>query len=99
MSTTPLTEQEIADGLAALSGWERSGESITKTFKFDSYAAGLAFAAAAGIIAEGRNHHPDILIGWKKVTLTFTTHDAGNRLSRKDMDTAAAIEALGFPKA
>jgi 4a-hydroxytetrahydrobiopterin dehydratase len=99
MATTPLTENEINTGLAALSGWERNGDSITKTYKFDSYAAGLAFASAAGIVADGKDHHPDILIGWKKVTLTFTTHDAGNKLSQKDIDTAAAIEALGFPKA
>lgn len=99
MAAAPLTDSEITEGLTRLAGWERSGDSLTKTYTFDSYAAGLAFASAAGIVADGKNHHPDILIGWKKVSLTFTTHDAESRITTHDFDTAAAIEALGFPKA
>ncbi|HEX2623157.1 MAG TPA: 4a-hydroxytetrahydrobiopterin dehydratase, partial [Phototrophicaceae bacterium] len=68
-------------------------------YKFETYPDGLAFAAAAGVVAQGKDHHPDILIKWKKVTLTFSTHDAGNKITHKDLETAAAIEALGFPKA
>lgn len=97
--TAALSDNDITAGLSQLTGWERSGDSITKTYKFESYAAGLAFASAAGIVADGKDHHPDIFIGWKKVTLTFTTHDAGSKISQKDLDTAAAIDALGFPRA
>lgn len=98
MATPALTDTEIETGLSKLNGWERSGDSITKTVKFGTYGEGLAFATAAGVVAEGKDHHPDIMIGWRKVTLTFTTHDAGHKISQKDIDTAAAIDALGFPK-
>jgi 4a-hydroxytetrahydrobiopterin dehydratase len=98
MATTALTEAEITEQLGKLTGWDRDGGSITKTYKFERYAEGLAFASAAGIVAEGKNHHPDILIGWRKVTLTFTTHDAGSKITQKDIDAATAIDALGFPK-
>ena len=95
--TAALTETEIIESLSRLSDWGRDGDLLVKTFKFDSYLAGLAFASAVGVIAEGLNHHPDLAIGWRKVTVSFTTHDAGNKLTEKDFTAAAAIDALGYP--
>lgn len=94
-----LTEAEIIESLSRLSGWKRDGDRLVKTFRLDSYLAGLAFAAAVGVTAEGLNHHPDLAIGWRKVTVSFTTHDAGNKLTEKDFAAAAAIDALGYPPA
>ena len=96
--STALSESEIAKGLAALDGWAREGDSLVKTFAFDSYLAGLAFASAVGVISEGLNHHPDLSIGWRRVAVSYTTHDAGNQLSAKDFAAAAAIDALDYPK-
>lgn len=98
MSIPALTDEEITMRLAELDGWVREGDTLVKTFSLDSYVAGLAFAAAAGTVAEAHNHHPDIHIGWKKVTLRFTTHDAGSKLTTKDFGVAKAIEALGYPR-
>lgn len=94
-----LSQQEVAQALQTLKGWELNGDTITKTYKFENYLAGLAFATTAGTIAEAHNHHPDMTIGYRKVTLSFTTHDAGNRITQKDVDVARAIEAVGYPKA
>ena len=94
-----LTEAEIIESLPRLSGWKRDGDRLVKTFRLDSYLAGLAFAAAVGVTAESLNHHPDLAIGWRKVTVSFTTHDAGNKLTEKDFAAAAAIDALGYPPA
>ncbi len=96
--TKPLSEAEITKGLAKLDGWERDGDILVKSFKFDSYLAGIAFASTVGVIAEGMNHHPDLSIGWRRVDVSFTTHDAGNKLSAKDFAAAAAINAVGYPK-
>ncbi len=95
---TALTEAEIMSGLAKLNGWQRDGDELVKSFKFDSYLAGVAFASTVGVIAEGMNHHPDMSIGWRRVTVSFTTHDAGSKLSAKDFAAAAAIDAVGYPK-
>ena len=95
--TTALSDAEIDEGLARLKDWSRDGDVLVKTFKFDSYLAGLAFASTVGVIAEGLNHHPDMNIGWRRVTVSFTTHDAGNKLSAKDFAAAKAIDAVGFP--
>lgn len=99
MATPALNDAAISEALTQLNGWERDGDTLTRTFKFDSYMAGLAFASAAGTIAEGMDHHPDMVIGWRKVTVSFTTHDAGSKITQKDVDAAAKIDALGYPKA
>ena len=94
-----LSEQEISAGLAKLNGWARAGDELTKEFRFDNYLAGLAFASSVGVIGEGMNHHPDMEIGWRRLRVAFTTHDAGGKLTEKDFAAAAAIDALGYPRA
>ena len=69
-----------------------------KEFTFDSYLAGVAFASSVGVVAEGLDHHPDMTIGYRRVTVTFTTHDAGNTISAKDLAAAAAVDGLGYPR-
>ena len=93
-----LSESEINARLNDLNGWTRDGDALVKTFQFDSYLAGVAFASTVGVISEGLNHHPDLSIGWRRVTVSYTTHDAGNQLSSKDFAAAAAIDAVGYPK-
>jgi 4a-hydroxytetrahydrobiopterin dehydratase len=92
----PLTDEQIAAALAGLPGWERAGDTIQKVYKFERYLYGLAFATTVGTVAEGMDHHPDILIQWRKVTVIYYTHAAGNKISQKDIDAAAAIEALPY---
>lgn len=96
--TKALSEAEISAGLAELKGWSREEDTLVKEFRFDDYLAGLAFASSVGVIAEGLDHHPDLSIGWRRVHVSFTTHDAGNKLSAKDFAAAAAIDALGYPR-
>jgi len=98
MPTLPLTDAEIAARLEALPGWERDGDEITKTWRLDSYLAGLAFASAIGTLAEAQDHHPELIIGWRRVTVRYNTHDAGGKITSRDFRAAAAIEALGYPR-
>jgi len=91
-----LSDADVTDRLGDLPGWERDGDSLKKIFMVDTYLAGLAFASTVGVIAEGLDHHPDILIGWRKVTVTFSTHSAGHKITMNDVDAAAAIEALPY---
>ena len=95
---TALNDAEIAAGLARLKAWARDGDELVKEFRFDAYLAGLAFAASVGVIAEGLNHHPDLIIGWRRVKVSFTTHDAGSKITAKDLAAAEAIDSLGYPK-
>ena len=94
-----LSDKEIGAGLAKLNGWTRDGDELVKEFQFDNYLAGLAFSSAVGVIAEGLNHHPDLEIGWRRVRVSFTTHDAGSKITAKDLAAAEAIDGLGYPRA
>ncbi|MCK6578859.1 MAG: 4a-hydroxytetrahydrobiopterin dehydratase [Anaerolineae bacterium] len=99
MAHTPLTDEQIAESLETLPGWTRQGETLTRTYALPSYMAGLAFACAVGTVCEGLDHHPDLFIGWKKVTVSFTTHDAGSRITEWDVKAARAVDTLGYPNA
>jgi 4a-hydroxytetrahydrobiopterin dehydratase len=93
MSVQRLTEDQINARLASANGWMRQGDEITKTYTLTSFPAALAFVSAVGHLAEAADHHPDILIRYKKVTLTLATHSAGG-LTVKDFELAAQIDAL-----
>lgn len=93
MAPTPLTDEEIAAELAALPGWERDGDMITRTFAH-TYHECLHLAMYVAAKAREIGHHPDIHITWQRIRFAITTHDAGNRLTRKDFELARHIDAI-----
>ena len=92
-SGAKLDEAKIISALAALPQWQRNGQVISRTFTFPVFRAALAFVNAVAEIAEQANHHPDVDIRWKKITLALTTHDAGG-LTEKDFALAKQCDAL-----
>lgn len=88
-----LTDEDISAFLAAHGGWERLSESLCRVYAFDSYAAGIAFVVRIGFAAEARDHHPDLLVGWRKVTVTWSTHDAGG-ITALDLEMAERTDQL-----
>ena len=60
---------------------------------FPDFASALAFVVRLGCLAEKKDHHPDIELGWGKVRVLWTTHDAGG-LTRLDLEMAEAADAL-----
>lgn len=87
----PMTRKETEPLLRVLPGWTLIEGSIEKEFPFKSYLAGLDFAYAVGKIAEEQDHHPDILIKWRRVKLTLSTHSVKG-LSQNDFIVAAKSE-------
>ena len=86
-----LSEPQIGERLKQLAGWERSGTRIRKTYRFSSFKEGVAFANRVAELAEEQDHHPDILIEYRQVTLSLTSHDAGG-LSERDFRLARRID-------
>ena len=84
---------EAAERLKALSGWALDGAAIHRKFVFDGFAGAVAFVVRLGFEAEAADHHPDILINYKRVTLTYTTHSEGG-LTGKDFAGAARATEL-----
>lgn len=72
-----LSDDAIATFLAAHPGWETQGEALVRTFTFDDYPAGVAFAVRVAFAAEKHDHHPELHLGYRKVTASWSTHDAG----------------------
>ena len=75
--------------------WNEIENTITKTFEFNSYLDGIDFVNAVANVAEQENHHPDISIGYCKVTISLTTHDAG-KITEKDYKLAKLIDDLSI---
>jgi 4a-hydroxytetrahydrobiopterin dehydratase len=90
---TLLPQTELDHLLTGLEGWQQRINEITRTFTLPSFPAALMFASAVGQLAERADHHPDILITYRKVTLTLSTHSAGG-LTDKDFSLAAQINAI-----
>jgi 4a-hydroxytetrahydrobiopterin dehydratase len=88
-----LGNEEIEAKLADLSGWERRGEAIVKSFERGDFVGSVKFADALVAPAEEMGHHPDLEISWDTVTVTISTHSEGG-LTAADFELAAKIDAL-----
>jgi 4a-hydroxytetrahydrobiopterin dehydratase len=66
---------------------------IHKRFTFGNFKEAMAFVNQVAELAESADHHPDILVNYKRVTLTLSTHSAGG-LTQKDFDLASHIEKI-----
>ncbi|MDB4537685.1 4a-hydroxytetrahydrobiopterin dehydratase [Akkermansiaceae bacterium] len=91
MRRSILGQSEREDHLKQCPDWQDDGTRISRTFKFDTYMEGMAFANALAEIAEKANHHPDMLITYRSVTVTLTTHDQGG-VTLLDINFAQQIE-------
>lgn len=92
MKPALLTDLEIETALYQLTGWTVEGKELVKTFKFSSYLAGIDFVSRLAHAAEAMNHHPDLFVGWRKVTVRLSTHSAGG-LTQLDLDLARRADA------
>lgn len=90
-SSQSIANADAVRALEDLPGWVLGTRGIEREFRFATYLAGLKFACSIGMIAEQENHHPDMLVGWKRVSLTFST-DSINGLSQNDFIMAAKSE-------
>ena len=89
-----LSQEQIAKELQTLKGWNLVNKEITKTYEHKDFVRAMGFVNSVALLAEKADHHPDIDIRWNKVTLTLSTHSAGD-LTEKDFNLAQADAAKG----
>lgn len=97
----PLKEQQENELMSKIQGWEldRSGtHMIRKTFDLGSFPGAIEFVDRIAKTAQEENHHPDIHISYKKVTIELSTHKIGG-LSDNDFIMAAKIDEMIKEKA
>ncbi len=76
-------------------GWTltHEGRRVERTFRFPDFAAALAFANTLGQLAEREDHHPDLHIGWGRLTVELWTHKIDG-LTESDFYFAAKTDKL-----
>jgi len=89
-----LSEAEVAAKLKGVQEWKRVGDSIERTWRFETFLEAVAFMNRVFALAEEANHHPDLLNSWTKVRVRFTTHDAGG-LTNRDFKMAVKVDGIG----
>jgi 4a-hydroxytetrahydrobiopterin dehydratase len=72
-----LSAEAIATRLTAAPGWTRDGDALSRQFVFASFPDAIAFVTRLAFDAEGADHHPDVTISYKRVTVRWSTHDEG----------------------
>jgi 4a-hydroxytetrahydrobiopterin dehydratase len=79
-----LSRTEIDQQLSTLDGWTLDGSAIRKQYTFKGFPEAVAFVDRLVPDAEQADHHPDIAINYRRVTLSWSTHDEGG-LTAKDI--------------
>jgi 4a-hydroxytetrahydrobiopterin dehydratase len=92
-----LSKEQIDQWLGAHPTWSREGEALVRTYTFADFSAALGFVVRVGLLAEKRDHHPDVELGWGRAKLRWTTHDAGG-ITALDAELAEGSDALGVTK-
>jgi 4a-hydroxytetrahydrobiopterin dehydratase len=91
--TSALKGEGLRKLYGQLEGWTLVNEHhLEKEYRFQDFAAALAFVNRLGEAAEAEGHHPDIYLTWGKVNVTLWTHSIGG-LSENDFILAAKADA------
>lgn len=99
MRDAPLTDDEIDAALNDLPGWGRVGHELTRDYRFADFGEALAFLVRGGLAAERLDHHPAWTNVYDRVRVRLCTHDAGDRVTARDVALAAALDRAAGPGA
>lgn len=99
-ASTPPRPERLSSGDVhdhAPAGWWGDDGLIYRTFEFKTYQDGVDFAVRVAELAEAQNHHPVITVMFKKVKVTYITHETGSFISgvtELDISGAGAVNSL-----
>ncbi len=89
-----LSHAEIEQHLQALEGWSLNRNAICKQFTFTGFPEAVEFVRHLVTEVEQADHHPDISINYKRVTLSYSTHSQGG-VTLKDIEGARMADRKG----
>lgn len=76
-----------------MDGWREVDDALERTYEFGWFGEAIAFVNRVAALAEAENHHPDIAIAYRTVTLRWTTHSAGG-VTERDRELGARSDEL-----
>ncbi|MCX4768573.1 4a-hydroxytetrahydrobiopterin dehydratase [Streptomyces sp. NBC_01260] len=94
MPAAPLPKNEIENRLRELPGWTLEGDRITRTYRLPSHFAAAGLTVHVAQIQDELNHHSDLTLGYDTVALSVNSHDAGGKVTEKDLALAARVAAV-----
>jgi len=90
----PLSKKEIYQFLEDLKDWEWNEDKLKKSFQFSDFKEAMGFILRISYEAEAADHHPEIFNCYSRVEIGLNTHDAGGKVTQKDIDLARKIEKI-----
>ena len=88
-----LSAADVKEELSTSPGWVKSGDAIHKLYTFKTFPDAIAFVTRLAFDAEAADHHPDLNVSYRKVTVTWSTHSEGG-LTKKDFDGARQSDMI-----
>ena len=76
--------------------WIEQDGALERTYELPSFREAIAFVGRVADLAEEANHHPDMAISYRRVTLRWTTHSAGG-ITDRDYELARRSDAVLEP--
>ena len=89
-----LTNEKIEETLAKLPGWTFAEDKLSREYRFANFTEAMGFINEMAFACEKANHHPELLNVYSRVEIGLTTHDAGDKVTQKDVDLAAELEKI-----
>jgi 4a-hydroxytetrahydrobiopterin dehydratase len=89
----PLSDTDIRSRLSSHSAWAYRDNALVRQFSFPSFPDAIAFVTRLAFEAEAADHHPDLSVSYKKVTVTWSTHSEGG-VTAKDFEGVAKADAV-----
>ena len=94
-----LTKDELIKKLSEMAPQWKRGESekgipyIERVKHAQSFMKGIDFVGEVAQAAEKNNHHPDIIINYKRITVRYWTHSSSG-VTLADVQMAEKIDSL-----
>jgi 4a-hydroxytetrahydrobiopterin dehydratase len=93
MAAQTLSGDELSSVLQQLKNWSVEAGKLHREYRFPDFAHAFGFMATAAVLIEKRNHHPEWLNVYNRVTVDLTTHDAGG-ITQKDVELARLLDSI-----
>ncbi len=73
--------------------WDEVDGALERTFRCETFPGAIAFVSRIAEAAEEANHHPDIAISYRNVTVRWWTHSE-QAITDLDRELAARTDSL-----
>jgi 4a-hydroxytetrahydrobiopterin dehydratase len=90
---TKLSESEIAEMMSRVPGWEYREGALRRDLTFPDFKRAFGFMTSVALAAEARDHHPEWNNVYNRVSIAWSTHDAGG-VTTLDFDLAEQVSKL-----